>query len=114
MFSQTKTTGALLHGRQVQALVEGADVRRAVAEEADRDAIEALQAEAHGASGRDRDVGADDRVRHHRADGEVGQVHLAALAAGAAGRLPPDFGGDGVRATRPWRSDGRPADACCR
>ena len=85
-----------LHGRQVQPLVKCADVGGAVAEEADRHAVEAEHAERHGAAGGDRDVGADDGVGDHGADREVGKVHLPALAADAAGRLAPDLGGDGV------------------
>ena len=54
------------------------------------------QAERHRAAGGDRDVGADDGVGDHGADREVGEVHLPALAADAAGRLAPDLGRDRV------------------
>ena len=65
----------------VERLVEGADVRRAVAEEADRDLAGLAVLRGPRRPQRDRQVGADDRVRAHRAVLDAGQVHRAALAA---------------------------------
>jgi hypothetical protein len=68
-------------GREVQRLVEGADVRRAIAEEADRDVLVALVLRAPGSAAGDRQMRADDGVGAHHAMFGGGEVHRAALAA---------------------------------
>ena len=76
----------------VQRLVEGADVRRPVAEEADRHlAGLAVLGGPRGAE-RDREVGADDGVRTHHVVVHVGDVHRAALAAEQAVRPAEQLG----------------------
>ena len=71
----------LPHDRQVQRLVERPDVRRPVAEEADRDLAAPAVLRGPGRPDRDRQMGADDRVRPHRAVLDGGEVHGSALAA---------------------------------
>ena len=97
------------HGQRVERghvrrLVEGAFVRRTVAEEADRDLVAlAVPVGERGADG-DGDAAGDDAVRAEHAELEVRDVHAAALAVAVAGRLAeqlrvhqpevPSFGDD--------------------
>ena len=71
--------------REVQRLVERALVRRAVAEERDRDLIGAELLRGERRAGRDRDAAADDAVRAEVALRGVGDVHRAAAASAVAG-----------------------------
>ena len=77
---------------EVQRLVERADVRGPVAEEADRDLPGAARLRRPRGAGRDRHVRADDGVRAHRAVLDVGEVHRPALAAADAGRPAHQLG----------------------
>ena len=67
--------------REVQRLVERADVGGAVAEEADGHVLVALVLRAQRRAAGDRQVRADDRVGTHHAVLGGGEVHRAALAA---------------------------------
>ena len=71
--------------------MEGADVRRAVAEEGDahRTGPEVLRTER--GTGGEGEMRADDGERAERADGEVGEMHRAPLAAAQALRLAEDL-----------------------
>ena len=71
----------LPHRGEVQGLVEGADIRRAVAEEADRHVLLSLILRAPGGAAGDRQMRADDRIRPHHAVLDRSQMHRAALAA---------------------------------
>ena len=71
----------LPHRREVQRLVEGADIGGAVAEEADRHVAVALVLRAQGGAAGDRQMRADDGVGAHHAVLGRGEVHGAALAA---------------------------------
>ena len=88
--------------RQVERLVEGAGVGRAVAEERDRDAR--LVAELEGEAGADqrREPAADDGVRAEVAALDVVEVHRAAVAVRAALHLPVELSHQRVR-VRPAR-----------
>src|SRR5690606_40399260 len=55
----------LPYDREVQRLVKRADIRRAVAEQADRDLVRAAALRGPRRACRDRQVCADDRVRAH-------------------------------------------------
>src|SRR5581483_1920287 len=86
---------------EVERLVEGADVRRPVAEEGDRDARLAAQLERER---RTRDRGqpaADDRVRAQVPALEVVEVHRAAVAVRAALDLPVELRHHLVRVRAP-------------
>ena len=83
---------------QVEALVERALVGRAVAEEAQRHPVVALQLRAERGAGRDRQARADDAGLAEAADAEVGQVHGAAQPGVDAGGLAHELGEQAVRA----------------
>ena len=89
--------GDLPELREVERLVERADVRRAVAEERDRDAR--LVAELEGERGADDrgQAAADDGVRAEVPALDVVQVHRAAVAVRAALELAVELGHDLVR-----------------
>jgi hypothetical protein len=94
--------------REVQRLVEHADVRGAVAEERHRHAIEAAHAGRERRPGRDGDAGPDDPVGAEDAEVEIGHVHRAALAAAVArspavqlGEEPAQIGPLGQQMTVP-------------
>ena len=78
--------GQLPHDGQVERLVERADVRGAVAEEADDDLSRLTLLRRPRGAGRDRHVRAHDRVRAHRAVLDAREVHRPALAAADPGR----------------------------
>ena len=61
--------------------MECANVGRAIAKEARRDRVRAAVARGESESVGDRQMRADDRVRAHRPERRVGQMHRAALAA---------------------------------
>ncbi len=69
---------------EVHGLVEGALVDRAFAEEGDGDAFLAQQLAREARADREREAGADDRVRADDPVGGVRHVHRAALAAAEA------------------------------
>ena len=71
----------LPHRGEIQGLVEGADIGRAVAEEADRDILVALILRAPRGAAGDRQMRADDGVGAHHAVLHRGEMHRAALAA---------------------------------
>src|SRR5581483_681947 len=75
---------------EVQGLVEGAGLRRAVAEERDRD--RAAQTADRGRAERERDVSRDDAGRSHEADVRRRDVHRPALAATVARRASGELG----------------------
>ena len=83
--------------REVQRLVERADVRRAVAEERDGDARLAAQLEGERRARDLRQAAADDGVRAEVAALDVVQVHRAAVAVRAAFLLPVELGHQLVR-----------------
>jgi hypothetical protein len=76
----------------VQRLVERPLVVGRVAEEADRDRVAALHLERHGEAGGQRERTADERVPAHEVTLCVEDVHRAAEAARAAGRLAVQLG----------------------
>jgi hypothetical protein len=78
--------------REVQRLVERADVRGPVAEEGDRDARLGAQLERQGRSDDARQPAAHDGVRSHVAALDVVQVHGAAVAVAAALDLAVELG----------------------
>ena len=82
----------LPHRGQVQALVERALVRRAVAEEAQRDPVVALHLRPQRGAGGDRQPRAHDAGLAEAADAEVGQVHGAAQPRVDPGRLAHQLG----------------------
>ena len=83
--------------REVERLVEGAGVRRAVAEERDRDARLVAQLEGEAGADDRRQAAADDGVRAEVAALDVVEVHRAAVAVRAALELPVELGHDRVR-----------------
>ena len=78
----------------VERLVERSDVRRAVAEEADRDLAALAVLGGPRRAERDRQVGTDDGVRAQDAVLDAGQVHRPALATEEAGATAEQFGED--------------------
>ena len=82
--------------------MEGADVRRPVAEEGDRDARLAAQLERERGAGDRGQPAADDGVRAQVPALDVVEVHRAAVAVRAALELPVQLGHDRVR-VRPAR-----------
>ena len=82
----------LPHRREVQRLVERADVGRAVAEERDRDLVGPAQPGRPRRADRHRQVGADDGVGPEHALVGLGQVHRAALGLADAGRPAHQLG----------------------
>src|SRR5581483_3754427 len=82
---------------QVEGLVEGADVRRAVAEERDPDARLASQLERERGTGDRGQAAADDRVRAEVPTLDVVEVHRAAVAVRAALELSVELGHQLVR-----------------
>ena len=85
--------------RHVQRLVKCPDVRGAVAEEAQRHAAVAQVLRRERRPQGDRQMRAHDRERPVCADGDVREVHRAALAAAQAVRLAHDLSEGPVR----WR-----------
>ena len=83
--------------REVERLVEGAGVRRAVAEERDRDPRLVAQLEREPGADERRQAAADDRVRAEVAALDVVEVHRAAVAVRAALDLPVELGHQRVR-----------------
>src|SRR6059058_2119795 len=83
LFSQTKTAGTC-HSCQVQRLVEGADVRRAVAEEGDADARLATELEGQRGAHDRREAASDDGVGAHVPALDVVEMHRAPVAVRAA------------------------------
>ena len=77
--------------------MEGADVRRPVAEEGDGDLVGAAQPGRPGRPVGDAQVGADDGVAAHHPVLDAGQVHRSALAAEQAGSPPEHLGDDRSR-----------------
>src|SRR5256885_8114630 len=65
---------------EVERLVEGPDVGRAVAEETDGDLSRLTNLCGPGGAGGDGQVSPDDRIRSHGAASDVGQMHRPALA----------------------------------
>jgi hypothetical protein len=116
--SQTNRTGRLNTLAQVQPFEERAAVDRAVAEDAADDAALALSFTACAAPAAMTMLRRHDPVRAEHADGKVGDVHRAALAAAVAA-----LGGQRARAS--WRGvgafgqrvavarDGREQDVVC-
>ena len=82
--------------------MEGAGVRRAVAEERDRDPRLVAQLEREPGADERRQAAADDRVRAEVAALDVVEVHRAAVAVRAALDLPVELGHQRVR-VRPAR-----------
>lgn len=82
----------LPYGGQVERLVEGSDVGRAVAEEGHRDLAGAAQPRRPGRAGRHREMGADDGVGAEHVRGRLGQVHGAALASAQPRGPAHEFG----------------------
>src|SRR5439155_2350470 len=70
---------------------EGADVRRAVAEEGDAHSTGPEVLRTERGTGGEGEMRADDGERAERADGEVGEMHRAPLAAAQALRLAEDL-----------------------
>ena len=93
-----KMTGTLSRLAMFSDFVECALVDRAVAEEAEGDAAGLLVPLGEGEAEAERDVPADDAVAAHVADLGVEEVHRAALALGAAGRLAEELRHRGARA----------------
>ena len=87
--------------RQVERLVEGAGVRRAVAEERDRHPRLLAQLECEPGADDRTQAAADHRVRAEVAALDVVEVHRAAVAVRAALHLPVELGHDGVRVRAP-------------
>ena len=77
--------------------MEGADVRRPVAEEGDGDARLVAQLEREGGAGDGRKPAADDGVRAHVPALDVVEVHRAAVAVRAALELAVQLGHELVR-----------------
>ncbi len=88
--------------REVQRLVERPDVRRAVAEERDRDARFAAHLERERSAGDLRQAAADDGVRAEVAALDVVEMHRAAVAVRAALLLAVELGHELIR-VRPFR-----------
>ena len=78
--------------REVECLVPGALVGRAVTGEAHRDAAVSLILRRERCSDRDRRSAADDAVGADDADVEVGDVHRATLAVAVPGRFAEQLG----------------------
>ncbi len=91
--------------RHVQRLVKRPDVRRAVAEEAQRHPAVAQVLRRERRPEGDRQMRAHDRERPVCADGDVREVHRAALAAAQAVRLAHDLS-EGPVGRRPHREHG--------
>jgi hypothetical protein len=91
LFSQTNSRLRLPELPQVERLVEGADVRRAVAEERDRDARLVTQLEREARADDRRQPAADHGVGAVVAALDVVQVHRAAVAVRAALDLPVEL-----------------------
>ena len=87
----------LVHGGEVERLVEGADVRRPVTEEGHGDLVGAAQPGRPRRPVGDAQVGADDGVAAHHPVLDAGQVHRTALAAEQAGAPPEHLGDDRSR-----------------
>ena len=81
-------------GREVQRLVERADVGGAVTEERDCDTLLAAVLRRPGGAERDGQMGADDRVRPHDAVTDVGEVHRPALPGQHAARASEELAHD--------------------
>ena len=84
-------------GGQVERLVEGADVGRALAELAEHRVRLALVVERERDADGDRQLAADDAPAAQEVALDVEQVHRAAVAARDAGRLAEQLGHDAVR-----------------
>src|SRR5437899_11419145 len=82
--------------------MEGALIRRAVAEERDRDLVRAELLCGERGAGRDRDPPADDAVGAEVALGRVGDVHRPA-ASTAVPRLPSQELGEHLPEVRSYR-----------
>src|SRR5439155_838594 len=82
--------GELPEPGEREALVEGAHVRRAVAEEAEGHVLLAAVLAPERDAGRDRHVPADDRPAPEEPLGGVEEVHRAAAPAAAPGRAPEE------------------------
>ncbi len=72
--------------------MEGADVGRGLAEEADAELVAASILVGKRHAGRQRNVAADDPVPSQESGGGVEDMHRAALAARRPGRLPEQLG----------------------
>ena len=83
--------------RDIEALVERPGVRRAVAEERDRDTALAFHLRRKAGAGDDRNAARDDAVGAEHADAEIGDVHGAALALAVAGLPPVQLGHHAVQ-----------------
>ena len=84
--------GSFPEGCEVEGFVKFALVDGAVAEEAYGNAVFVLVLAGERESGGDRHLSANDGVSAHKVLFQVEQVHGAALAAAAAGRLAAEFG----------------------
>ena len=82
----------MMHGREVHTLVEYAGLGRRIAEENRRDGGAVLQHRTERGADPDRDRAADDRNATEEIDGEIDQVHRAALARGTAVDLAIELG----------------------
>jgi hypothetical protein len=87
--------------RQVERLVEGADVRRPVAEEGDRDTRLATELEGERRARHRGQAASDDGIRAEVAALDVVEVHRAAVTLAAAFELPVELRHDGVRVRAP-------------
>ena len=76
--------------------MEGADVRRAVAEHADGALVGAPDLRRQCCPGRDGDAGTDDRRGRHQPDCALRQVHRAAHPADRSDRAPGDLAEHGI------------------
>ena len=83
--------------RQVERLVERADVRRALAELAEHRVRELLVAQRERGADGDRKLPADDPPPSEKVSLHVEQVHRAAVPPGDAGGLAEQLGHDAVR-----------------
>src|SRR5207247_257831 len=92
-----KDHGQVVDGGHVEGLVEGADVDGRLPEVTDADLVAALVLDRKADARSERDMPADDPVPPHEPLLGVEQVHRAALALRAAGRLPEQLGHHGAR-----------------
>ena len=97
LFSSTNTAGTLPELGEVERLVEGADVRRPVAEEGHGDARLVPQLEGERGADDPRQPAADHRVGAEVAALDVVEVHRAAVPVRAALELPVELGHHLVR-----------------
>src|SRR5437773_10073330 len=91
--------GELPEPGEREALVEGAHVRRAVAEEAEGHVLLAAVLAPERDAGRDRHVPTDDRPAPEETPGGVEEVYRAAAPAAAPGRAPEELGHRAPRVT---------------